>query len=178
MKKILKSQLFAFILGMIIASVGTAYAAYSIYSYQVSYTPSNSSWEVDNVEDALDYVYNHIAELHAEKGVEKIYERSILSGYGENINVNYTIPDGVSNIILIIVREFAFTTFYYANITGEGLVNINETYTSNQGQRNPYNYLLLYDLEVVPGKDINIKTLDTNLTRTSGNYSTYVYAIY
>ncbi len=180
MKKILKSQLFAFILGMIIASAGTAYAAYSIYSYQVSYTPSNSSWEVDNVEDALDYVYDHIAELHAEMNVSKLYEKIITSGYGENLNINYTVPDGVSNLIVVVMRTFANGTFQFNNqdITGNGLVSIKKRNVSSHGSSTPYNYLFVYVLEVVPGGTLNIKTSDTNLRITAGLYTSYVYAIY
>ncbi len=57
MKKILKSQLFAFILGVLISSVSVAYATYAIVSYNVSYSPKDTNWNVDNVEDAIDDLY-------------------------------------------------------------------------------------------------------------------------
>ena len=54
MKKILKNPLFSFILGSIIfGGIGTVFA-YSILAEDVGYTPKDTTWEVDNVSDAID----------------------------------------------------------------------------------------------------------------------------
>lgn len=62
MKKFLKSRIFPFILGAIIFSGITA-SAYTILASDVTYTPSNSSWEVDNVKDAIDELYGNVKNL-------------------------------------------------------------------------------------------------------------------
>ena len=54
MKKIMKSRFFAFMLGAIIFSGITGVAAASILASSISYSPSDNSWNVNNVESALD----------------------------------------------------------------------------------------------------------------------------
>ena len=57
MKDILKSRVFAFVLGAIIFG-GIGVASAIIYqSKDVIYTPTETTWEVDNVKDALDDLY-------------------------------------------------------------------------------------------------------------------------
>ena len=59
MKKIIKNPIFIFILSAIIfGSMGVALAA-TILAKDVSYTPSNTNWKVDNVGDAIDELYNN-----------------------------------------------------------------------------------------------------------------------
>lgn len=58
MKRFLKSQLFAFILGAVIFSSFTAYAAIAIYAYNINYESSDETWNVNNVEEALDDLYS------------------------------------------------------------------------------------------------------------------------
>ena len=56
MKKILKSRLFTFILGLVIAGTVGVYA-YTVSSSNVSYDNSTSGLEADNVKDAIDDLY-------------------------------------------------------------------------------------------------------------------------
>ena len=58
MKRLYKHPLLMFILGGLFFSTFTAYATYAILSSGVSYQPKDSSWNVDNVEDALDELYD------------------------------------------------------------------------------------------------------------------------
>ena len=59
MKKIIKNPIFIFILSAIIfGSMGVVLAA-TILAKDVSYTPSNTNWKVDNVGDAIDELYNN-----------------------------------------------------------------------------------------------------------------------
>ena len=58
MKKIFESKLFCFVLGAIIFSGITVYASTTYLSNQVSFTPTNSVWNVNNVEDALNILYD------------------------------------------------------------------------------------------------------------------------
>jgi len=58
MKKMIGSRVFSFILGALIFSGMTVFA-YSISSKDISFTPSDSNWEVDNVEDAMNSLYEN-----------------------------------------------------------------------------------------------------------------------
>ena len=57
MKRMIKNPIFAFILGAIIfGGIGTVVAA-TILAKDVSYTPKDTTWKVDNVKDAIDDLY-------------------------------------------------------------------------------------------------------------------------
>ncbi len=58
--KIFKSRTFAFILGAIIFGGIGVYAGGLINSSEVNYSPSNINWNVSNVKDALDNIYNEL----------------------------------------------------------------------------------------------------------------------
>ena len=60
MKKILKSQLFAFIIGVLIAATTTVYATIYVISGNVDFIPKNSNWHVNSVEEALNDLYDHL----------------------------------------------------------------------------------------------------------------------
>ena len=58
MEKILKSRIFTFILGVIIfGSIGVVSASVLYQANEIGYTPKDSTWEVDNVKDAIDDLY-------------------------------------------------------------------------------------------------------------------------
>ena len=57
MKRIIKNPLLTFILGaLIFGSIGVV-SAYTIFANDIGYTPKDTSWEVDNVKDAIDDLY-------------------------------------------------------------------------------------------------------------------------
>ena len=57
MKKVIKNPLFTFILGVVLAASFSVYATVSILSSQVDYVPRDSEWDVNNVEAAIDELY-------------------------------------------------------------------------------------------------------------------------
>lgn len=58
MKKIFKkSNIFSFLLGAIIFGSVVGVSAYSIFATDIEYTPKDITWNVDNVESALDDLY-------------------------------------------------------------------------------------------------------------------------
>ena len=58
MKRIITSRIFTFILGaLIFGGVGSA-LAYTYAANQITYTPKDTTREVDNVKDAIDDLYN------------------------------------------------------------------------------------------------------------------------
>lgn len=56
MKKVIKNNLFGFLLGMLLCS-GIVYATNIYKAVDISYKPIDSSWEVNNVSDALNSLY-------------------------------------------------------------------------------------------------------------------------
>ena len=61
MKKVFKNPLFTFILGVVIAASFSVYATVSILSSQVDYNPRDNTWDVNNVEDAINELYQMAA---------------------------------------------------------------------------------------------------------------------
>jgi len=59
MKKIFKNRLFCFLLGAILFSSVAVYATSTLLSKNVTFTPENSDWNVSNVEDALNDLYEN-----------------------------------------------------------------------------------------------------------------------
>ena len=79
MKKIMKNNIFGFILcGLIFG--GIVYAATLYKASDVSYTPTDESWEVSNVNDAINSLYNMKKELDNIKGLGDATASQILSG--------------------------------------------------------------------------------------------------
>ena len=58
MKKLFNNRLFIFMLGVLVGSPIVAYAAVTILSSQVDYSPKDNTWNVENVESALDDLYD------------------------------------------------------------------------------------------------------------------------
>ena len=64
MKRIIKSRVFAFILGAVIFGGIVGVSAYSIFANDIGYTPSDSTWkksngeDITNVKDAIDELYS------------------------------------------------------------------------------------------------------------------------
>lgn len=58
MKRVIRSRIVAFIIGALLFSGVSVYATYSILANDIGYTPSNDSWNVDNVQDAINYLYD------------------------------------------------------------------------------------------------------------------------
>ena len=57
MKKIIKNNIFGFLIGIILYS-GVVYAANLYKAVDVKYDPTDTSWEVSNVNDALNDLYD------------------------------------------------------------------------------------------------------------------------
>ena len=89
MKKFIKNNLLGFILGVLVSG-GVVYAATLIDSKDVTYTPSNNSFDVSNVQGALDELYTKITintdELNSSN---KVY----YLGTGTNYNIKTLFPD-------------------------------------------------------------------------------------
>ena len=60
MKKFIKNNLFGFILGIMLCS-GIVYGTNIYESNTIEYNPTDASWEVNNVNDALNVLYDKLA---------------------------------------------------------------------------------------------------------------------
>lgn len=97
MKKIIKNNIFGFIVGILLCS-GIVYGASLYKSEDVSYT--KEGWEVDNVSEALDSLYEN-------KGSNSVVINGVLQN-GVNLTgspsistQNVTIPSGGTTLYLI-----------------------------------------------------------------------------
>ena len=86
-----KDRILFFILGLLVAST-TVYAAYKYQAGEVGYTPSNSNFSVDNVEDAIEGLYDKITKPDAVLVVGNQYQ---MGGFNwtcvESINGGYVL---------------------------------------------------------------------------------------
>ena len=78
MKKLIKNNLLGFILGGLIFG-GIVYAS-SYLATDISYTPTDTSWEVSNVNEAINSLYNNVTELENIKSVGDATAAQILTG--------------------------------------------------------------------------------------------------
>lgn len=61
MRKFIKNNIFGFILGIILCS-GIIYGANTYESNSIEYSPTDASWDVNNVGEALNGLYNSISQ--------------------------------------------------------------------------------------------------------------------
>ncbi len=80
MKKLLSNRLFIFIIGGVFFASVTLYAANVYYANSIKYTPTDSSWNVTNVNDALNNLYSMKTELDTIKGIGDATAGDIASG--------------------------------------------------------------------------------------------------
>ena len=172
----MKKYLLGTITGVILTLIIGASASYLYNAKDIEFNASSSEFEATNVEDALNEIYGYYS--NKDYYVENIYSKTIPSGYGENLNLNYTVPENVTKMIVVITRTFAYCTFQDITFSGDGLNNSKLLNLVSNGSYQPYNYTRSYILDVVPNKSINIKTNETNLSRTQGLYSSYVNVYY
>lgn len=92
MKKIFrKSNIFAFVLGAIIFGGIVGVSAYTILANDIGYTPKDTTWEVDNVKDAIDDLYK------VSKDYVKLDEETTVSS--SNLLNGITAYDNNGNLI-------------------------------------------------------------------------------
>ena len=119
MKRIINNPIFTFIIGSVLfGSIGSIYA-YRLLAEQVEYNPEENSWNVSNVDNALDNLYDISTYGDAS-------ENDILSGKtalvnGQPITGTLTIPN-------------------YTDLTGNETINPGESTTSITGFYNISNF--------------------------------------
>jgi len=102
MKKNIKNNIFGFILGILLCG-GIVYGAKIYESNTIEYSPTDASWEVNNVDAAINSLHNTVTELETIKNIGDATASDILEGKtavvkGEEV---VGIAKGSSNIKLL-----------------------------------------------------------------------------
>ena len=79
MKKFIKNNIFGFLIGIILCS-GVVYGTSSYESNNIKYSPTDSSWNVNNVNEAINSLYSMKTELDNIKGIGDATAANILKG--------------------------------------------------------------------------------------------------
>lgn len=91
MKNIIKNPIFTFIMGLFIAGSITGVAAYNYNAKQISYTPKDSNWNVNNVESAINDLKKNCTTNPSFETDEKYTQTAT---YGSAANLSYNISKG------------------------------------------------------------------------------------
>ena len=171
MKRIIKNPIFTFILGIILTSSITV-VAYTTLAKDIEYTSKDTTWEVDNVKDALDDLYTKSNSKVFSIG--ETYRRSL---YADNRG------DKTANLELEAGNYICSANYGNASVSGQVSVlkqsgqfinisncdNYNElsNYQNYQTAKEVYNNLIFSDVlvgktfycSVTSKKSININIL-------------------
>ena len=163
MKRILKSRFFSFILGALMFGCLSVVFAYSYVASDVGFDTTDSTWNVDNVRDALDYLrhnqkYGKYSLTEQVIGTwvngKKVYEKVVpinLPGATTGISIPHGIENfgGLVKMDLIWYdtsdkRWFTGSRYYYGGGSGYSIASeafgINETYILLSGFPNTINW--------------------------------------
>lgn len=97
MKKILKSRLLFFLLGLAVAIGISSVLALVSEASQVSFTPTDTKWEVNNVSSALDDIYQKMS-----KGLVELYDNGHVSGTASTSNTTVTKTLEVGRYVVVL----------------------------------------------------------------------------
>lgn len=128
MKKIFKSRIFAFILGTLIFSGITAVSAYTILANDIEYTPKDTTWEVNNVKDAIDDLYSKV-----DNSTQEI--KFCAHTWGNNVNGGSNIDFANYNYKKFKIKSFDYldnsnAEFYFTDINYNTIpAEINKEYS-------------------------------------------------
>ncbi len=124
--RILKSRIFAFILGAVIFGGIVGVSAYTIFANDIGYTPKDSTWKKSNGEDITN-VKDAIDELYIKAGNKGSYTACmLLSGSKNTVSAKYhcDLGDGqLRNFYVLAVDGDDVKLIMEKNLTDEILVN-------------------------------------------------------
>lgn len=156
MKLFKKDNILAFLLGAVIfGSIGVV-SAYSILANDIGYTPNDTTWEVDNVKNAID-------DLYTKKFLSSLKNYEIVASQGststrKNVSISYAAQkDGIA--IAIIFGYSAYGTNYVNTAITTTSNNIIHPKIAGSVDRNKYAFAV-YELHA--GDIINVSSEQTN----------------
>ena len=121
MKKVFKSRIFIFILGVILSTSITSVLAYSIYASNIGYTPTDITWKNKDGTDMVDVnmALNDLYEKISELDFEELYTFSP----GTPANFSYTFETNTKNVLVIM------TSIYDASVSEvDSTINFSSNY--------------------------------------------------
>lgn len=126
MKKLFNSKIFYFVLGAVLFSGMTVFA-YSLNLSDISYTPTNENFEVNNAQEAIDKLY----ELSQDTGVEVV-------NLGTAATIDVSSYDGYENFtednfLVTIVSFSASTSTVNGYQSGGGTATVTKSYNAETG---------------------------------------------
>ena len=113
MRKVIKNNLFGFLLGMLLC--GGIVCAASYYANDVAYEPEDTSWEVNDVDEALNDLYKIINENsiisdelvdHTETVVTLEEDKSIIIVYARYAQSHWTTSNTITYPTISIEGEY------------------------------------------------------------------------
>ena len=139
MKKVLKSRIFAFVLGALIFGGIVGVSAYTIFANDIGYIPKDTTWkksngeDITNVKDAIDELYT---KANSNSVVNEKYD---LIWENKNIHTGFeptTISIDLSNYTSVIVMgKYHLSEIYDNNISFKKIdVGSSEVLTINYSQ--------------------------------------------
>ena len=146
-KKITKSDIFFFTLGALVFSSISVVFAYSINATNVGITPTETSWQVDNVYDALEYIHDVDLEI-------------LMSLSSDKFNGTYKQAHGTSsnNLTSNFTKGTYFIMLYYSY--GGGV------------QANNYSSITADKIGITPTNG-TCKVIDGGMYQSGGNSVAY-----
>lgn len=168
----MKKIIFGIIIGIMLGS-GIVYAATLYKANDISYTPSDESWEVSNVNDALNSLYSMKTEENTLKGT---VHTAVFTGYTNSKTQSYTIEENGIYILSIC------STISIVSSSGSVSITVNDnvvSYTLNQSITDPDKafklcYALSDELELNKGDVIKFITTGTKSYSTKGQIGTVI----
>ena len=149
MKKLFsKSNIFSFLLGAVIFSGITSVFAYTLIASDVGYTPTESTFDVDNVSDAIDQLYN---EFHKFDLVFSYYAPSYNDG---TLTQTTTLQKGKYILIVTHTNSEGFGSTMSISVSGASVSKEMVNYHNTTGETNVNMYHAILDVE--HGGDITI----------------------
>lgn len=162
MKIIIKSRLFAFILGALIFSGITGVAAYNMFAKDIKYTPSDTTWKKSNGEDIT----------NVEEAIDELYNKKNTNG---PIRSNNEIPEGITKVKAIVVRCTDSVNYLNLNITGDIVKSYNIVHLNDKLQSGAYH---VYVDEITIDTSGMSGSISISGSGGSGNRVLYYYLYY
>lgn len=149
MKKIFDTKtIITFIIsGILFGSIGVYAASY--YAKDVSYQSSDASWEVSNVNDALNELYKFKNQL----GLKLLYEKVNSFDDYTTFTETYVVPDD-TNQVLVLCMASQGKNYPFTVTTTKGNVSLITDYNVGQSYALTYS---IYKVENCDGATITMK---------------------
>jgi len=139
---------------VLLGSIGVA--AYNVVAKEISFTPTNSNWQVDNVEDAVNDLYDKSNMKTGELflnfygNINKLMENNAPTNWAQQYYYNLDFSD---------IKSFKFGLEYTSTYAGEEFLNITDNKSSTKllSIISENNINESYSVDVNGSSDVNIR---------------------